>query len=239
MTNEQEDRRNPTDAALLAHLDEEQVLSRAEEMEQAPRHRLQQLAREEATLRAALYRATCPDSLTLGEYLLKTLSSQRKHSIAEHLEQCPHCRNELVIIDDFLQATAADIDFGILERARILVARLIPQFEAGETAPQGLAAFASVRGREEGPLLYEAEDVQISLEIEDDPRKPGRRTVLGLVLGAGAAGWRAELRQGDLPLEISRVDELGNFVLAEISPATYDLILRGPNVEIHLKELQL
>ena len=100
-------------------------------------------------------------------------------------------------------------------------------------------ALAGLRGQEAGPYLYQAEEIQVALEVQDDARQPGRKSLLGLAMGPEPTGglallWRAEQRVAVVP-----VDDLGNFTIPDLGPGSYDLILSGPQTEIHIQELQI
>ena len=82
-------------------------------------------------------------------------------------------------------------------------------------------------------------DVQIAIEVQDDAERPGRKTLLGLVIGAEPAGMQAHLWQDERRIVTIPVDELGNFVIPDLAPGVYELIVGGPEVEVHVQELQV
>ncbi len=231
------------DAELLAYLDGELEEVRARQIEQdaAARQRLALLVRQQRRLAAVLYRADCPDAHTLGEYHLHSLAEADAERVAQHLDICPHCVLELDELRGTLRELAADLELSASERLRLLVARLAPQWPSLGSGPAPMPALAGVRGATNGPLLYEAGDVQVSVEVQDDAAAAGRKSVLGLVTGADAAGWQATLWLESGPVaelvQSVRVDELGNFVFDGLSPGTYALSLRGDAVEVVVQEL--
>ena len=234
------------DAELLAYLDGALDEEQAQIVEQTPRYRqrVRELAEQEGQLTASLYRAICPDPLELGDYALRRLPAGEHQAIERHLEACPHCAAEVAAVGRYLEALAADLEAGLLERARILIARLVSGgFDAGrggaKAASFGAPALAGVRGRDQEPLLYEAGQFQVSLDVQEDGRRPGRKTILGLILVDEADDWRAHLWQEGERVAEATVDDLGNFVLSDLEPGGYDLILGGPDVELHLQNLDV
>lgn len=229
----------PSDAELLAYLDGELPPQRAREIEQSAenRRRLAELARHERRLSAHLYRGACPDAHLLGEYHLELLPEAEAEPIAAHLAICPHCAQEVQQLQAYLEDVASDLEYRVLERLKVLVARLAPGFDAGTSLSPAAPALAGVRGGEDGPLVYTADDVQVSLEVQDDAAAANRRAILGLVLGVDAEGWGVYLWRDEEEVAGAAVDELGNFMLGDLEPDTYRLLLHGEQVLIHIPEL--
>ena len=61
----------------------------------------------------------------------------------------------------------------------------------------------------------------------------------GLALHADISHLTAHLWQGDDPVKSAEVDELGNFILANIKPGTYQLIVSNTELEIHVPSLEV
>jgi hypothetical protein len=228
------------DRDLLAYLDGETWEDVARHLAQCPhcRERAEELARWQQALMGRLYRHECPPALALGEYHLGLLPPNEAAAVKAHLAACPHCRREVAELDaylDGLQPSLADhlVDRTV-EQLRLVIARLL--------SPPGPAlspAYAGVRGEEQAPALYEAEEIQIAIEIEDDVDVPGRKVILGLVLGAESPGGEALLWQTGRPIAAAPLDELGNFVIPDIAAGSYDLIVTGPRVEVHIENLDV
>ena len=195
------------------------------------------MAGTEDKLTAILYRFTCPDSAELGEYHFGVVSGERSHQIKQHLSRCPHCRRELAQLKSYLTEVAPDLDHSLADHVKIWIARLVPEGGwSNGSAP--MPAFA-VRGGENGPLIYQAGDAQLTIDVQDDPEKPGHRSILGLVFGVDVADMQAHLWQEGEPATTMDVDELGNFIISGLAPGTYELILSGPAVEIHVQTLSI
>ena len=231
----------PDDGELLAYVDGEAGPDLVAHIDRCPhcRQRAARLARLQNRLTAGLYRMACPTTEELGEYHLGALSPDRAAAVARHLTECPHCTRELAQLQEYLGELASELEFSPLERVRVLVAQLV----FGEQGVPGVGrpapAYAGVRGEEEGPLLYHADDAQIALEVQDDAGQRDRKLLLGLVTGLETRQLEAHLWRGDEPIITVPVDELGNFVIAGLVPGRYELILSGPAVEIHIQDLDV
>lgn len=185
-------------------------------------------------LAAHLYRLTCPTSDELGEHQLRLLPAEQAEKVGRHLQSCPHCRQELVQLQNFLADLAPEITHTWRERVKIWIARQVSQGSAGQSQ---LVPALTLRGQDDDPLLYEAGDYQLTLEVQDDPVKPGCKVILGLVMGAEETQFQVHLWQDGVRIQEADLDELGNFVLAEVPPGVYDLILSRLTAEIHLQSL--
>jgi hypothetical protein len=217
-----------SDRDLLAFLDDEvdAGLRAAIEASPAALARAAQLAREQHRLTRHLFRTTCPDSTVLGEYVLEMVEGSDRAVIGTHLESCPHCRAEVAQLTAFLAVPREEP--ALIERLREVVARLLDDGSA--------PVLAGVRGQDSGPRLYEAEEAQIALEVQDDS-DTGRRAILGLILGPETGGWEARLQLAEeAPVAKTPVDEVGNFAFHDLAPGTYVLLLRGPDVQIRIED---
>ncbi len=169
------------DAAISAHL------ALCHECQQ----RAAALAAQERRLTVSLYRRECPPSLTLGEYQLGLLSATERRTIARHLHQCPRCTGELQLFTDYLADVAPTLEIeptpGLLERARILVARLMTDLSSLDAFGGALSGAspltAGVRGDTGAHLVYAVEDVQVIIDVQTDAQQPAHRVLLGLLLG--------------------------------------------------------
>lgn len=186
----------------------------------------------ENQLTASLYRLACPPPEELGEFHLHMLSGERKTAVAHHLRTCPHCAQELTQLATYLRELAPELTYTWRERVQIWIAQRLPN---GLTGGPGFAPALALRGEVEEPLMYEAGDYQLNLEIQEDPARPGRKAILGLVVGVEALAFQAQLWQNGRRLQETTVDELGNFVFAGVPSGTYDLILSRLTAEIHVQ----
>ena len=193
------------------------------------------MAHIDDSLKAALYRITCPDSATLGNFHLGLLPGNEATTISAHLAICPHCTQEVSQLEVFLAETAASLEPTPAERIKVWIAKRLPG--GGQTrAMLGTPAFA-MRGGDTGPLMYEAGDAQLSLEVQDDPEHPGRKSILGLVLGIETDDVEAKLIKDDEVVTAVLLDPIGNFTFSNLDPGNYELNVSGPPIEIHVQEL--
>ncbi len=193
------------------------------------------MAHIDDSLKAALYRITCPDSATLGNFHLGLLPEDAATKISAHLTGCPHCTREVEQLEAFLAETAVSLQPSTTERIRVWIAKRLPAGGPGRSA-LGTPAFAT-RGGDSGPLMYEAGDAQLSLEVQDDPEHPGRKAILGLVLGIDTEAVEARLSQNDQIVRAETLDTVGNFTFTDLPSGEYELTVSGPTIEIHLQEL--
>ncbi len=231
------------DAELLAYLEGDAEKEVVEQIERSTvyQERLETLKEQERRLRALLYRGTCPDAHELGQFELKMLDAEPAALVAQHVESCPHCALELEELRGFLKDVAPELEYSLLERVRVLIARLAPDPGRMSGDRQPIPSLAGMRGTDDGPLVYESDGVQVSLEVQDDAGGAGRKSMLGLITGAEATGWQATLWQEDGPLaelvQTQEIDDLGNFVLEGLLPGSYSLTLRGEEIEVVVQEL--
>lgn len=190
------------------------------------------MANIDAKITNMLYRITCPDSLELGEYHLGLLPSGQRQQISQHLADCPHCVRELAQLNAFMSESAADLDDTLVERIKVWIAQKLPQMESGLGTP----AFA-LRGDSQNALMYEAGEAQLTLEVQDDSQQQGQKSLIGLLLGIDPTAWQVHLWQNDRLLNAVPVDDLGNFILNNLSSGGFKLILMGPAAEIHVPDL--
>ena len=231
------------DGILLSYLDGEADQGVAAHLDQCPhcRQRAQRLGSLEERMRVRMYRSTCPSPLELGEYHLGLLADTEARGIARHLKDCPHCSREVSQLKTYLGDLSSDLEFSFAERIKVLVANLVRAGDRADTlgAPSLAPAFAGLRGEETGPRFYQAGEAQVAIEIQDDATRGDQKTLLALVTGMDTSElvahlWLADRRVSEVP-----VDELGNLVVPNLAPGSYELILSGPEVEVHIRDLDV
>lgn len=231
------------DRELLAYLDGEASHQVVAHLEQCPhcRERAEALARLQGQMTAKLYRITCPSTMELGEYHLGLLPGDRSAAVSRHLMECPHCSGEVAQLTGYLGELAPELELSPVERVKVLVAQLVGgrKGSARPRAPTLAPAYAGVRGGEEGPRLYQAGDAQIVIEVQDDAMQPGRKALLGLIMGIEPRDLVGHLWLGDQAVAQAPVDELGNLTITNLAPDSYELILKGPGLEIRILDLDV
>lgn len=230
------------DATLLQYMDDatdEGVTAHLERCGHC-REQLERLVEEHDLLTRLLYRAVCPSTEVLGEYHLDILSNEETRDVRLHLAECPHCTRELAQLQDYLHTLATDVEQSALDRVKVLIARLVGGGEAGSSPSMaGVPAFAGVRGEPQGSYLYEAGDVEVVIQVQDHPDRTERRNLLGLVMGLDAVDVEAHLWRDDERVATASVDDLDNFVLSDVASGTYELILAGGDVEVHIRDIAI
>src|SRR3990172_7241112 len=92
-------------------------------------------------------------------------------------------------------------------------------------------AFAGLRGEGEEPFIYQADDVQIVIEVQDDVEQIGLKMLLGLVTELKSKGFIMQASQEGQLIASSSIDENGNFLIAHLAPGLYELTLLGLETE--------
>lgn len=237
----------PDDQALLAYIDGEAGPEVQRHVEQCShcQQRARQLAALQHRLTARLYRALCPTPHELGEHHLGILPPAQAEAVARHLADCPHCTREVDQLAEYLGKLAPSVETSLLERVRegvrVLVARLvsggpeIPSVGQPALAP----VYAGIRGEEREPCLYQANGIQVVIGIQADTEQPGSKAILGLVTGLDPSEVKAHLWRANRLVTTVPVDELGNFVISGLAPGSYELFLSGPEIEIHIQDLEI
>lgn len=229
------------DAAVKAHI----------EQCAACQQQVNALARLDGGLARGLHRLQCPPSLLLGEYHLGLLSAQQKKVVETHLHTCPHCLGELQQLSDFLTLVAPTLETSlaatVMDQVRVLVAQLVERL-----TPDALGApaplFTGVRGAQSslsqdvgtGQYIYQADDLQIIVEIQDKGHETPQKMVIGLVLGLlDFATAVVILTQTGQQVASVTIDEGGNFEFANVAPGTYELVLSSDTLEVSIRDLQV
>lgn len=209
------------------------------------RARAARFGRMEARLRAGLYRRACPSASELGEYRLGMLARREAAAIAQHLAGCPHCAREVARLESFLGDLAPSPEpsaaVRALDQMRVLVARLVGGARGALSAPvPALApAYAGLRGTEQEAAVYEAEGVQVAIGVQPDAGASGRQSLLGLVTGVDPRQFTAALWQGGRLVAMVPLDDGGNFLIPDVAPAVYELVLSAEGQEIYIEELRI
>jgi hypothetical protein len=108
--------------------------------------------------------------------------------------------------------------------------------------------FAMQRGPSQQPVQwprnYMAEDVQISLQLESNPKQRETLQLIGLVTCKGVVlesleGTPVQLTAQTGTLFTQPIDELGNFVFPSLVPGIYTLEMRFPEGAIVVDQMQV
>jgi len=201
------------DAQIVSFIEGEADAVVAGHMAECPycAEKAERWGRLQNSLKAKLYRRSCPTSMELGDYHLGLLPGLQALLVAQHVRECPLCRHEVNELEEYLKELAAEP--GLLEPIKVLIARLVGG-KADELSRT--PAFAALRGEIKGPIIFEVDDVVITLDIQ--PGHNGQGSILGQVAVTDQDGWtgaRVQLQQSDRPQLTASLDDLGAFRFEE------------------------
>jgi hypothetical protein len=215
-----------------------------------------------------LYRWDCPPNQILGEYHLGLLSNGLAAAVKMHLSNCVLCTAEVAALTEFLandsilveQPQVAKITaFPSLsnnnhpaQEADRVLDRLRDRSSAGVRrimatllpAQPRLAYQRDAAPSTLWPRRYTAEEVSVSIQVEQDTSRTDSLQLIGFVTRTGAAlealqGTPVRLSSQTNAIHLQNIDELGNFIFSSISPATYTLELHFPESTIVIDQLQV
>ncbi|QBD81434.1 hypothetical protein EPA93_37860 [Ktedonosporobacter rubrisoli] len=250
----------PDDEALLRYvLDNEPLPKFAKvHIEQCAicQQRLDDFRRPHDFLLSRLYRSQCPDVTALNHYCAGLLPADEVVAIAEHVEQCPLCANEVAeihqVLADFEPFPQTTSENKLYTGLRCIFAQLVPwqpQFVTrGEPANVNEPSW---------PRQYRAESMNISLHLSRSAS--GETLLLGLfsstdpaestedlegltVKLARTVGTQArqdEVNGHHMPPMFTQVDDLGNIVFKAVSPGMYTLSVYLPDAELVITGLSI
>lgn len=228
---------------LEAYADGENLPHVAEHLERCPACRTQVAGYRalEQKLGQLLYRSDCPPPDQLRMYHDDELSAEEKSRIKEHLIVCPHCALEL---ENLIRALAIESSVSWREEMKqalqsgqqsgLSMAHLV------EPAPQSPPA---LRGETQEVLLFEVGELVLSLNLEQD--EVGAYTLFGQLLSStpiqvseNYARLRASYSASPT-VEKAPLDANGSFVLPNLSPGIYQLVVDIPGLHIVVPDLTL
>jgi hypothetical protein len=197
----------------------------------------------ELNMRRLLYRFDCPSPDTLRDYYWVDLPPAQHRAIDRHLAHCPHCTAELHDLISFVGAEAARTNKPVgdqpdfIARIRVIIARLItPTLEP--------FVLTSLRGENNEVLLFEADELALTINVEREER--GRLTLTGQVLSSA----RSPIDFTDGTVRLSRfetepvivtaaLDQNGGFALTDLPPEDYQLAVNLHDYEVVIPRLVL
>ncbi len=185
-------------------------------------------------LRAGLFRATCPDSLVLGEYALDLLPPAERQAAAAHMVECPRCLVELRSLTTALSEDDEPIAApGVLGVVRRLAATLLPR-------TSGLAL--GLRGGESDAQTYSVQGiVQLTVNVQRAAPGAASSVISGLVQPGAldCEGVPVALFSGDDLLYTEAVDDLGNFAFADVPSGLYRIEINVPATIVVIDPLRV
>ena len=204
-------------------------------------------------LRKQLFRMFCPTSDELAAYQQGLLTGDQRATITEHLKECPHCSREHKLLEQIASETqpARSPPWGHTNgqskngthptKLRRIAAKLLDMPSA---KPLGGAYGALRLPSQASQYAYHAENLQLTLGVQPVVSRADRRVVHGALeldddLYESFDGATAQLLHNDRLIRTAELDELGNFILDDLAPGTYQLALRLPDREVVVEALSL
>ena len=246
----------PTNEELLGVAYDEEILSpeKIEHLEQCEdcQQRLASYRRLNSRLISKLYRSACPGAVELNYYCLGGLSPEDRLTIASHVLDCPACADDVAEIRRqqaaFEPVPAAG--FSLSAAVRRLFATLVVQ-QAQPVVTRDLAPAAG------WPRQYRAESIDLSLHLSRASN--GETMLVGIVTSRDPRttseafeGVTVDLYQAPGPLAAeaagkesiaaflsTRIDDVGNILLEPIPAGKYIMILRLPDLEVVIDDVQI
>lgn len=210
--------------------------------------------RVEEKLKDILYRRECPSTMALGEYQLRLLDLFQHNQIASHLRSCPHCGEDLAQLQAYMDLPLTEAMPAAIEREekRSLLEDLLIFVVDLLSPPGGIEFPAVVQPAMRGEVLgmstrvFHIEPYVISLSAIRETAVWGEHQIIGDIIptddnSAGLQHWTAYLWRAGALLSTAVVDEDKHFSFEDIriDQDYHDLILSGPQVEIHLQNLRM
>ncbi len=243
----------PTDELLLSLVYDEGTLSPREQahIDQCPvcQQRLATYTSLTAALLTKLHRRLCPSAVHLNYYCLGMVPEKERVSIASHLLDCPRCADEVVEIRrvqaafEPLPPTVPSLRTAIRRLFATLVVQQAQPVKRNDTQAAGW------------PRQYQAEALALSLHLAR--QAGGELMLLGILTSSDPAetadvfeGVTVELyvapgplsaegREASEALLTTQVDDVGNLLLEPVPAGEYLLIIRLPDREIVIEDLNI
>jgi len=243
------------DLALIAAIDGEAGPDVMAHLRDCPfcSERAHVFADMQGLLRKQLFRMFCPSSEELAAYQQSMLNSDQQAHVSEHLKECPHCTREHHLLEQLSGETlparsppqtngkSAHAHNGTLKaKLRQIAAQLLTPAEKPL-----VGAYGALRGPSHASqYAYHAENLQLTLGVQRVVSRADRRVIHGALelddeLYDVLTGATARLSHNETLICTAELDELGNFVLDDLDPGTYQLVLHLPDREVIVEALSL
>ncbi len=197
----------------------------------------------EHNIHRLLFRFDCPSPDTLREYYWTDLPLAQHRAVDRHLVHCPHCTAEL---NDLISLVGAEPlktiepvgdHSDVIARIRVIIARLI-------TPTSGSFALASLRGEPGAVLLFEADELALTVSVEREER--GRFTLTGQVLSSAQfpidftnSTVHVSRFENEPVLVTVALDQNGSFALTDLLPEDYQLAINLRDYKVVIPRLNL
>lgn len=225
--------------------------------------------RTNTLLLTKLYRSICPSAVNLNYYCLGMVSEEERMRIASHVLDCPACADEVAEIRRTqasveLYPPGAWSPFARVRRifAPLVMQQAQPVTRAGTPGEPKTGWPRQYRAETIDLSLHlsrasSGEMLLLGIITSNDPNEPvdafegetvelyvtpGGRAETGLYAASGEEAVEADLsRPSPLyqPQRTAEIDDVGNIVMEDIQPGNYVLILRLPDREVVIEELNI
>jgi hypothetical protein len=243
------------DLALIAAIDGEAGPDVMAHLRDCPycSERAHVFADMQGLLRKQLFRMFCPSSEELAAYQQGLLNGDQHMHMSEHLKECPHCTREFNLLEQLSREAlparsppptngkSIQITNGALAgKIRRIAAKLLDP-----PAKPLAGAYGALRGpAHASQYAYHAENLQLTLGVQRVVSRADRRVIHGALeledeLYQVFSGATAHLSHNETLIRTAELDELGNFVLDDLAPGTYQLALHLPDREVIVEALSL
>jgi hypothetical protein len=218
----------PETRLLMAFLDGEADPGTVLHLQQCAhcRERAETLAREQELLTSRLFRISCPSATELGEYHLHMLLPDQMLVVSQHLRDCPHCMREIDELKEFLSDLAPSMEGNLVQRAKMLVARLISGNVV--SSPFGETTFALRGEKQDMPLTFEVSGILVVIDTQLTVN--GKLNLIGQIAADQQDDWAGasvRLNQEDQPERSAKVDDLGAFQFMDLIPCPTKLQIQA------------
>lgn len=139
---------------------------------------------------------------------------------------------------------------GLLQRARVEIARLIKPTRGSNNKPRGVRSPQPilVRGmsgeehelnQQVRKLAFATDDLFIAVEIAPDTDNAERYKLRGYMLGCDECDAQADIRCNDVPLLTVGLDDEDEFFVDKLLPGDYQIVITTPNRCIELESFSI
>ncbi|MBV7338917.1 hypothetical protein KFU94_64000 [Chloroflexi bacterium TSY] len=243
---------------LDAYSDGEEIPKLASFLDDHPEIREQYLSREAffSQLSQLLDRFDCPLEVQLRDYQLQELSLSNQQQIQMHLAQCPHCAEELETLQEFMRVEDEGLETkpslaermqplvdqvqDIANQVQMVVASLVQSAQTQTALTFRSHTVPTLQGAEQTTLLFQADDTEFSLMLQQDQK--ARYRIVGYILTPSSyENAKCKLLAADVDTVLLQadVDNTGRFVLVDMEPGNYQFILAGLGHPIVIPNLLL
>ena len=223
--------------------------------------RAQHFATLQGLLRERFFRMFCPTTDELVAFYNGIPAGEQHDTIAAHILDCPHCHRELHLLKQITseRITGPSPPFFWMPPSAAMPQVSTPAHKPAATQRRRVVAkalrfehptaLADVYGAPRGPArtdqyAYQAENLQITIDVYRLVNRADRRVLTGTLfldddLPQGACQASAYLAHNNELIGTAELDELGNFILDDLSPGHYRLSLRLPDREVVIETISL